>query len=98
MIARDMRNYDYFTLGEKDAYGQPQMPSINDTPKGTIKMNINISSQAVQDNINYKNCKYVGLTQAEVNDTYVIKYGNELLKVLYVNPKGRYKQVFLGEL
>lgn len=98
MIARDMRLYDYFTLGGKDAYGQPQIPSINDTPVGTIKMVINISSQATQDNVNYKDCNYVGLTQAEVNDTYVIKYGNELLKVLYVNPKGRMKQVFLGEL
>jgi hypothetical protein len=98
MIARDMRNYDYFTLGGVDAYGQPQNPSINDTPVGTIKMAINISSQAVQDNVNYKDCNYIGLTQAEVNDTYVIKYGNELLKVLYVNPKGRMKQVFLGEL
>ena len=98
MIARDMRLYDYLTLGGVDAYGQPQIPSINDTPVGTILMAINVASQATQDNINYKDCNYMGLTQAEVNDTYVIKYENELLKVLYVNPKGRYKQVFLGEI
>lgn len=95
MINAKMRTYDYYTLGAKDAYGQPQMPSINDAPVGQIKMAINISSQAIQDNVNYKDCNYMGLTQAKVNDTYVIKYGNELLKVLYVNPEGRLNQVFL---
>ena len=29
---------------------------------------------------------------------FVIKYGDEMLKVLYVNPNGRYKQVFLGKI
>lgn len=95
MINANMRTYDYFTLGENNAYGQPAM-SVE--PKGTIKMAINISSQSVQDNINYKDCQYVGLTHANVNDTYVIQYGNEKLKVLYVNPKGRYKQVFMREM
>ena len=62
-------------------------------------MAINISSQATQDNILYKDCTYVGLTMdANVDDTYVIEFGRERLKVLYVNPKGRYKQVFLKEM
>jgi hypothetical protein len=95
MINADMRTYNYFTLGENNAYGQPAMSA---EPVGTIKMAINISSQSVQDNINYKDCQYVGLTHANVNDTYVIQYGNEKLKVLYVNPKGRYKQVFMREM
>ena len=43
-----------------------------------------------KNNINYKDCRYVGLTHANVDDTYIIEYGNERLKVLYVNPKGRY--------
>jgi hypothetical protein len=95
MINADMRIYDYFTLGENNAYGQPAM---SQEPVGKIKIAINTSSQSVQDNINYKDCKYIGLTQAEVNDTYVIQYGTEKLKVLYVNPKGRFKQVFLKEM
>ena len=95
MINADMRIYDYFTLGENNAYGQPSMSA---EPVGVIKMAINISSQSVQDNINYKDCQYVGLTHANVNDTYVIQYGTEKLKVLYVNPKGRYKQVFMREM
>lgn len=96
MITTDMRLYDYSTFGEDDGYGMPQLAA---DPKGKIKMAINISSQSIQDNILYKDCSYVGLTQdANVDDTYVIRYGKGQLKVLYVNPKGRYKQVFLKEM
>lgn len=98
MINADMRLYDYFTTGGTNAYGQPQVPKETDTPVGQIKMAINISSQSIQDNINYRNCSYIGLTQAEVKDTYVIKYKEELLKVLYINDKGRLKQVFLQKI
>lgn len=95
MINRDMRYYDYFTFGEVNAYGQP---TVSKEVKGSIKMAINIASQSVVDNIRYKDASYVGLTHAEVDDTFVIQYGDEKLKVLYVNPKGRYKQVFLKNL
>ncbi len=98
MINTDMREYDYFTLGAQDAYGQDVLPKEGDTPTGKIKMAINISSQAISENINYLNCNYIGLTQAKVDDTYIVVYGNERLKVLYVNPKGRYTQVFMSRL
>lgn len=92
MISSDMRIYTYSTLGGNDAYGQPQIaPSV-----GEIKMAINIISQTIGDNIKYKDATYIGLTQAYVDDTYIIDYENEKLKVLYVNPKGRYKQVFMA--
>ena len=88
-----MRTYNYFTIGENDAYGQPV---TSETPVGTIKLAIYTSSQSIQDNINYKNCSYVALTHdAKVNDTYVIEKDKERLKVLYVSDNGRYKQVFL---
>lgn len=90
-----MRSYNYFTFGDKDSYGQAQ---LSEDIQGTIKIAIYTSSQSIQDNIRYKDATYIGLTQAEVNDTYVIEYGNERLKVLYVNPVGRYKQVFLKNL
>lgn len=93
MINTQMRDYDYFTFGEEDAYGQKQ---LSEKPVGKVKMCINISSTAIQDNINYKDCSYVGLTYALLDDSYVIKYGDELLKVQNVNPMGRMKQVFLG--
>lgn len=93
-----MRLYDYFTIGELDEYGQPQIPTLDSEPVGKIKIAINTSSQSVQDNINYTDANYIGLTLAEVNDTYIIKYNEELLKVLYVNSKGRFKQVFLQKI
>ena len=95
MINADMRLYDYFTLGATDAYGQSVIPNKDSVPVGQVKMAINISSQSTQDNILYKDCSYVGLTHAKVDDTYIINYEGELLKVLYINPKGRYTQVFM---
>ena len=95
MINADMRLYDYFTFGEADEYGQPQ---LSKKAQGKIKMAINITSQTVQDNINYKDSTFVGLTLAEVDDTFVIQYGDKLLKVLYVNPRGRFTQVFMTDL
>lgn len=90
-----MRAYDYFTIGDKNAYGQ----AVSDNEvKGTIKMAISISSQTVQDNINFKDCTYIGLTtDKSVNDKMVIQYGQEKLKVQYVNPRGRFIQVFLKQ-
>ena len=96
MINADMRIYNYFTFGTVDSYGQT---AISEEPKGTIKIAINISSQATQENILYKDCTYIGLTHDKaINDTYVIAFGDKKLKALYVNPKGRYTQVFFKEL
>lgn len=95
MINADMRIYNYYTYGEEDSYGQPQ---LSKEVQGTIKMAINITSQNIQENIKYKGSTYMGLTLRPVDDTYVIQYGDERLKVLYVNPKGKYKQVFMSEL
>ena len=93
MIATNMTTYNYFTLGDKNGYGQP---TISEEPQGTIKMAIYLSSQSAQDNINYQDCNYVGLTMDKsVNDKFVIQYGDEKLKVLYINPRGRYTQVYL---
>lgn len=94
MINTNMRTYAYFTLGGADDYGQPVLSDI----KGTVKMAINLNSQTVTDNIKYTDTVYIGLTHdKDIDDTYVIQYGKEKLKVLYVNAFGRYKQVHLGE-
>ena len=95
MINNDMRTYSFYTFGDKDEYGQP---TLSAEPKGVIKLAINITSQSVQDNINYKGATYLGLTLAPIDDSYVIDYEGARLKVLYVNPKGRYTQAFLAEL
>lgn len=96
MFIRDMRFYNYFTFGEKNAYGQP---TLSTSPSGTVKIAIYTTSQSIQDNILYTDASYVGLTQdTKVNDTYVIEYEGKKLKVLYVQPRGRYIQVFLGKM
>lgn len=95
MIATDMRTYTYYTLGENNAYGQAK---LSPEPQGTIKMAVNMSSQSVQDNINFSDCNYVGLTMDKLDDSYVIQYGNEKLKVQYINPRGRYTLVYLKML
>lgn len=95
MINSNMRIYDFYTYGENNAYGQPQ---LSKEVQGSIKMAINISSQSVQENVNYTGAEYVGLTHADVTDKYVIQYGDSKLKVLYVNPLGRFKQVFMSRM
>ena len=95
MINADMRSYNYFTFGDDNGYGSPQ---LSQDIKGTIKMAINTTSQSIQENINYKGASYLGLTTGTVDDTYVIQYGDERLKVLYVSPVGRFKQVYLERM
>lgn len=95
MISADMRQYKYYLYGEKNAYGQTVFST---EPAGTIKISINTTSTAIQDNVRYKDATYLGLTSEPVTDKYVIEYGEEKLKVLYVLPKGRLKQVFLKNI
>ena len=97
MINANMRSYDYYTFGEKNEYGQPELsPEV----RGSILMSIYTTSTSVQDNINYKNAQYIGLTHANINDKYVIQYGKNKLKVLYVIDAGPqlFKQVFMGDM
>lgn len=96
MINRDMRIYNYFTFGEDNGYG---VPTLSSSPIGTILISIYTTSQSVQENINYTNAAYMGLTHdTNVNDTYVIEYEGKRLKVLYIQPKGKYKQVFMEKM
>lgn len=90
-----MKTYDYFSYGEKDEYGQAK---LLDTVQGTIKMAIYTTSQEVQNNVIYKDASYIGLTTGTITDKDVIKYGEDKLKVLYVQPKGRFKQVFMKSI
>lgn len=93
MINADMRSYDYFLYGEEDRYGQPQ---LSDTIQGSVKMSVYSTSTNIQDNINYENAEFIGLTRdSNINNKYVIQHETDKLKVLYIIPKGRLKQVFL---
>lgn len=93
MLNAQFHLYNFFTLGDLDEYGQEK---LNPEEAGVIKIAINTLSQTVTDNILYEKCEYIGLTlDKAVNESYVIQYGNTKLKVKYVNPIGRYTQVFL---
>jgi hypothetical protein len=98
LINADFRTYNYFTLGADNGYGQPKMPTLDDEPEGEIKIAIYTTSQNIQNSILYKDANYIGLTHAQVDDTYIINFNGELLKVLYTNDKGRFKQVFLKKI
>lgn len=96
MINTAMRDYDFYTFGEKDSYGQQH---LSEDVQGTVKMAINLTSQTASDNIKYKDCTYVGLTHDKrVNDSFVIQYGNEKLKVMYINTFGRFIQAYMAEM
>ena len=91
MINTNMREYSYFTYDGKDSYGQPK---LSEQPKGTIKIAISVITQAIQDNVLFNNAQFTGVTHETIDDTYVIQYGKDKLKVLYV-VTGRFKQAFL---
>lgn len=96
MINSKMRLYDFYKLNNLDEYGQY---TAADEPEGKVKIAISTTSTQIQDNINYKNATYIGLTYSSLlDDKSIVKYGDTDLKVLYVNPEGRLNQVFMAEL
>lgn len=101
MINAQFRLYDYFSFGDPNSYGVPELiKDQNGAPavQGTIRMAINLTSQTVQDNISYKDAQYIGFTFGTITDKDVIDFNGQKLKVLYVNSFGRYKQVFLKQI
>lgn len=99
MIAGNMRIYDYWLVTVNEEYGQEIIPDAAAEPTGKVKLSIYPTSTGTQDNILYANCSYVGLTyDAGINDKYIINYDGQRLKVMYKQPIGRYKQVFLKKV
>lgn len=94
-INNQMKSYNYYTTGALNDYGQPV---IDTTPKGTIEMAINIRTFTTKDYILYSSAEYIGLTAAPVDDTYIIEYGAERLKILYVNKIGRLNQCIMERM
>lgn len=96
MIFSNMRLYDYYLVSMNEEYGQEVLPEAEAEAAGQVKLSIYPTSTGTQENILYANCSYVGLTyDAEIDDRYIIQYGEVRLKVMYIQPIGRYKQVFM---
>lgn len=92
MIANTMRLYEYRLLETNNDYGTSDISEV----KGQVKLSINLLNQQVSEEAIYKSAQFIGLTQDKnIDDTYFIEYDNMLLKVLYINEKGRYRQVYL---
>lgn len=100
MISSNMRTYDYYLLGDDNGYGQITLirdDNANPIKQGEVKLSITTLTKTVTDDIRYTDASYLGLTQDKnIDDTYVIQYGQDLLKVQYVNKDGRYTQVFMS--
>ena len=95
MINANMKSYSYYVLDEYDDYGQVKEKAADDK----IKMSINFASESIQESPLYSGAQFVGLTlNKDVSAKYIIQYGTEKLKVLYVNPAGRFKQVFMARM
>lgn len=101
MIAPSMREYEFYKYSAPNGYGQQTLiKDENGQPlvQGTVKMAINLTTQATQDSVTYHNAQFFALTHDKrVDDTFVIQYGGMRLKVLFVAPGGRYRQVYLNE-
>ena len=95
MINSNMKSYNYYEYEEANAYGQPQLSA---EIKGQFKISIYDLNKNIQDNIKYKNATFLGLTFENITDKCVIQYNELKLKVLYVLPRGRHKQVFMCEI
>ena len=85
MINADMRSYDYFTIGEVNAYGQPVIPVAGkETIKGKIKIAINTTSQSIQNNIRYKDAKEMRKDIEKVyNNKKLINKGHSLFARIF---------------
>lgn len=96
MINATMRNYDYYTYSAKNEYGQK---TLTEKAQGKVLLAIYTLSNTVGTNINYKDATYIALTTNKaINDSFVIQYGEEKLKVLYTIPMGSFNQVFLAAM
>lgn len=97
MINSLMKKYDYYLLPGVNEYGQQVLPD-DAAAAGTIELAITEMSKSLTDNNLYSAAQYLGLTMAKIDDNYIIQYGENRLKVIYVTPSTRYSQVYLARM
>lgn len=96
MIQSNMKLYNYYVLDELDDYGTNQ---ASEEVQGQVKLSIFLQTKQLSDNSIYKETQFTALTNdKDINEKYLIEYDEKLLKVLYINDLGRYRQVYLGSI
>lgn len=96
MIQSNMKLYNYYVLDELDDYGTNQ---ASEEVKGQVKLSIFLQTKQLSDNSIYKETQFTALTNdKDINEKYLIEYNEKLLKVLYINDLGRYRQIYLGSV
>lgn len=90
MINRQTRKYSYSVLGDTDSYGQETV-----TETGTIDIAIAYQTFNVDGNLRYTTDKFVGVTNDNITDKYIIQYGDKKLKVTYTFPSNGRNYVYL---
>jgi hypothetical protein len=92
VINRSEVNATLITMGGQDEYGQDLNAPIS---QSSITLTFGLYTHQQTDDIRYQDVEYTGLTVYDVADNQVIQIGDKKYKVLFVNPFGRMKQVFL---
>lgn len=96
MIQSNMKLYNYYVLDGLDDYGTNQ---ASEEVQGQVKLSIFLQTKQLSDNSIYKETQFTALTNdKDVNEKYLIEYNEKLLKVLYINDLGRYRQIYLGSV
>lgn len=96
MIQSNMKLYNYYVLDELDDYGTNQ---ASEEVQGQVKLSIFLQTKQLSDNSIYKETQFTALTNdKDINEKYLIEYDENLLKVLYINDLGRYRQIYLGSV
>jgi len=84
-----------YTMGGQDEYGQDLVEPI---AQKKITLTFGLYNHKQTDDIRYEDVEYTGLTPYDVADDQVIELNGFKYKVLFVNPFGRMKQVFLRKI
>ena len=97
MITTTFNDYDYYTYSSaQNEYGEKTVMS---TKAGTVSIAIYLYTQNIVSNIKYKDAQYIGLTEsAALTESCVVACGDKRLKVLYINPVGRWRQGYMQEM
>lgn len=83
------------TMGGQDEYGQDLMNELDRKP---ITLTFGLYNHKQTDDIRYEDVEYTGLTIYDVFDDQIIQIGEDRYKVLFANPFGRMRQVFLKRI